>query len=116
MSTTEIKELIASTKEILRKLVEESSELEKKQKNERAELNRKIKETIAKENNSCQQIQDYDISAFKRIIENLEREKENMDIQHDLDNHVIIQSTRTKFQKLGNVQDNPQTHCEEVDW
>ncbi len=115
MSTTEIKELIASTKEILRKLVEESSELEKKQKNERAELNRKIKETIAKENNSCQQIQDYDILAFKRIIENLEREKENMDIQHDLDNHNIIQTTRTKFQKLGNVQDKPQTHCEEVD-
>ena len=116
MSTTEIKELIASTKEILRKLVEESSELEKKQKNERAELNRKIKETIAKENNSCQQIQDYDILAFKRIIENLEREKENMDIQHDLDNHVIIQTTRTKFQNLGNVQDNPQSHYEEVDW
>ena len=97
MSTVEIQDLTTFVKDIYSELVKETKELEKKHKIQKQEITTKIKALISKENES----EDIDIVSLAETIENHKREKEDMDIQHGLDNHMIVKNTRAQLQKLG---------------
>ena len=91
MSTVEIQDLTTFIKEIYSELVKETKELEKKHKIQKHEFATKIKSLISKENES----EEIDIISLAEIAANHKREKEDMDIQHGLDNHMIVKNTRT---------------------
>ena len=97
MSTVEIQDLTTFVKDIYSELVKETKELEKKHKTQKQEITTKIKSLISKENES----EEIDIVSLAETIEKHKREKEDMDIQHGLDNHMIVKNTRAQLQKLG---------------
>ena len=101
MSTVEIQDLTTFIKEIYSELVKETKELEKKHKIQKHEFATKIKTIFSKENES----EDIDIVSLAETVENHKREKEDMDIQHGLDNHMIVKNTRTQLQKLAGIEE-----------
>tara|TARA_B100000902_G_scaffold48522_1_gene55534 strand:- start:1491 stop:2120 length:630 start_codon:yes stop_codon:yes gene_type:complete len=101
MSTVEIQDLTTFVKDIYSELVKETKELEKKHKTQKQEISTKIKSLISKENES----EDIDIVSLAETIEKHKREKEDMDIQHGLDNHMLVKNTRTQLQKLAGIEE-----------
>ena len=99
MSTVEIQDLTTFIKDIYSELVKETKELEKKHKTQKQEISTKIKTLISKENES----EDIDIVSLAETIENHKCEKEDMDIQHDLDNHMLVKNTREHLLELVGV-------------
>ena len=97
MPTVEIQDLTTFVKDIYSELVKETKELEKKHKTQKQEISTKIKTLISKENES----EDIDIVSLAETVEKHKREKEDMDIQHGLDNYMIVKNTHTQLQKLG---------------
>ena len=108
MSTVEIQDLTTFIKEIYSELVKETKELEKKHKIQKHEFATKIKTIFSKENES----EDIDIVSLAETAANHKREKEDMDIQHDLDNHMLVKNTRARLQKLVGVPEIFDTHEE----
>ena len=101
MPTVEIQDLTTFVKDIYSELVKETKELEKKHKTQKQEISTKIKSLISKENES----EDIDIVSLAETIEKHKREKEDMDIQHGLDNHMLVKNTRTQLQKLAGIEE-----------
>ena len=101
MSTVEIQDLTTFIKEIYSELVKETKELEKKHKTQKHEFAIKIKALISKENES----EEIDIISLAENAANHKREKEDMDIQHDLDNHMLVKNTRTQLEKLAGIEE-----------
>ena len=108
MSTVEIQDLTTFIKDIYSELVKETKELEKKHKTQKQEISTKIKTLISKENES----EDIDIVSLAETVEKHKREKEDMDIQHDLDNYMIVKNTHAQLQKLVGVPEIVDTHEE----
>ena len=106
MSTVEIQDLTTFIKEIYSELVKETKELEKKHKIQKHEFATKIKNLFSNES------EDIDIVSLAETVEKHKREKEDMDIQHDLDNYMIVKNTHAQLQKLVGVPEIVDTHEE----